>query len=104
MNDRQSRGISALNAPERRRSWLLPVAIPVGMIVGGALQSLGRVFMPPGAVKEFLTSGFTWQSSGVHTWPILIGHLSFGPAATDVSLLALGGVFLTVWLLRLMFR
>ena len=90
--------------PERRRSWVVPLAISAGMIVGGELQTLGRVFLPPGAVKEFLTSGLSWQSSGVHTWPILIGHLSFGPGAIDVSLFALGGIFLTIWMARLMFR
>lgn len=90
--------------PEQRRGWVSRLSIPVGMIVGGELQTLGRLFLPPGPVKEFLTSGLSWQSSGVHTWPILIGHVSFGPTAIDVSLLALGGLGLTVWLARLMFR
>lgn len=87
-----------------RRPVPTRIAIIVGMVVGGELQTLGRVFLPAGAVKEFLTSGLTWQSAGVHTVPIVIGHVSFGPAAIDISLFAVGAVLLTVFLARMMFR
>lgn len=85
------------------RRNLRALALPMGMIVGGALQNAGRKLLPPGAVKEFFTSGVTWQSGPQHTWGLLIGSISFGPAALDISLLAICGAAATIWLAIVMF-
>lgn len=58
----------------------------IGIIVGGALQDFARVLLPPGPAKQFLTSGIAWQSPPTHPIPFLIGHLTLGPLAIDVSL------------------
>lgn len=99
--------VTALPMPlvrDDRRHLLTPISVVIGMIVGGELQTLGRLFLPAGPVKEFLTSGFAWQSSGGHTIPFVVGRFTFGPGAIDISLLAAAAVVLTVLLARAMFR
>jgi hypothetical protein len=66
------------------------------MVVGGVLQKVGRLFLPVGAVKSFFTTGFSWQSASAQTFSYFFGTATFGPAALDVSLLALLGLLLVI--------
>ena len=79
-----------------RRHRITIAAIPIGMIVGGELQRVGRMFLPPGAVKVFFTSGLSWQSASSTTINYLFGTATFGPIAVDVSIVAILGILLIV--------
>lgn len=91
-------------AQRTRRRILLGVGIPLGMIFGGALQNLARVVLPAGVVKEIFTSGLTWQSGPTIRLNLLVGSVSLGPAAIDISLLSLLVLFLTVRALLYIFE
>ena len=59
-------------------------------------------FLPPGAVKEFLTTGLT-PSFGSFTIDLLILKFSLGPLSIDVSLLGLVGVLVAYLIARSLF-
>ncbi|MEP6620110.1 MAG: hypothetical protein ABJE47_12370 [bacterium] len=86
-----------------RRRRILAVAIPVGMIVGGELQKVGRLYLPVGAVKSFFTSGLTGQTATAWTLEFLYGTATIGPIAIDVSLFAVLGALLIVRMALAMF-
>jgi hypothetical protein len=75
----------------------------IAMVFGGVVQQAARQLLPGGAVKGFMTSGISWQSASVGTLHLLIGRVSFGPLAVDVSILAVVTAIATYLLLRSVF-
>lgn len=83
-----------------KRQVLLAIGVPLGMIFGGALQNWARTVLPSGVVKQFFTSGLTWQSGPAVVVNFFIGSFSVGPMAIDISLLSVVVAAVTVrWLL-----
>jgi hypothetical protein len=82
--------------------WRL-VWVAVGLAFGGALQQAARQLLPGGAVKGFLTSGISWQTATVGTLHLLVGRVSVGPLAVDLSILSVVGAVATYLLLRAVF-
>jgi hypothetical protein len=78
------------------------VVLAIGFVVGGVLTQVARRFLPPGAVKEFLTTGLT-PSFGPFTIDLLILKFSLGPVLIDVSLLSLVGVLVAYLIARSLF-
>ena len=78
------------------------VVLAIGFIVGGVMTQVARRFLPPGAVKEFLTTGLT-PSFGPLTIDLLILKFSLGPVLIDVSLLSLVGVLVAYLIARSLF-
>ena len=78
------------------------VVLAIGFVVGGVMTQVARRFLPPGAVKEFLTTGLT-PSVGPLTIDLLILKFSLGPVALDVSLLSLLGVLIAYLIARSLF-
>jgi len=78
------------------------VVLAIGFVVGGVLTQVSRRFLPPGAVKEFLTTGLT-PSTGTLTIDLLILKFSLGPVLIDVSLLGLVGVLIAYLIARSLF-
>jgi hypothetical protein len=78
------------------------VVLAIGFIVGGFLTALSRQFLPPGAVKEFLTTGVT-PSLGPLAVDLVIIKFALGPVALDVSLLSLVGVLIAYLIARSLF-
>lgn len=70
--------------------------------MGGFLQLLARKFLPVGAVKEFLTTGFT-PTVGPLQVDLIILKFALGPVALDVSLLSLVGVLVAYLIARSLF-
>jgi hypothetical protein len=78
------------------------VVLSIGFIVGGVLTQVFRRFLPPGAVKEFLTTGMT-PSFGPLQIDLIILKFALGPVALDVSLLSLVGVLVAYLIARSLF-
>ena len=78
------------------------VVLAIGFVVGGVMTQVARRFLPPGAVKEFLTTGLT-PSFGPFTIDLLILKFSLGPVLIDVSLLSLVGVLVAYLIARSLF-
>lgn len=78
------------------------VVLSIGFVVGGVMTQVFRRFLPPGAVKEFLTTGLT-PSVGPLTIDLLILKFSLGPVLIDVSLLSLVGVLVAYLIARSLF-
>ncbi len=78
------------------------VVLASGFIVGGVLQQVGRKFLPPGAAKEFFTTGVT-PSLGPMPVDLVILKFALGPIALDVSLLSLLGVLVAYLIARSIF-
>jgi hypothetical protein len=78
------------------------VVLAIGFVVGGVMTQVARRFLPPGAVKEFLTTGLT-PSVGPLTIDLLILKFSLGPVLIDVSLLSLVGVLVAYLIARSLF-
>ncbi len=76
--------------------------LSIGFVVGGVMTQVARRFLPPGAVKEFLTTGLT-PSVGPLTIDLLILKFSLGPVLLDVSLLSLVGVLVAYLIARSLF-
>lgn len=76
--------------------------LATGFIAGGLLNQVARRFLPPGAVKAFLTTGVT-PSIGPLQLDLVILRLAVGPVALDVSLLSLLGVVLAYLIARSLF-
>ena len=86
----------------RRRPGFHALVLAVGFAVGGFLPQFARRFLPPGAVKEFLTTGVT-PSLGPLSVDLIIVKFALGPIALDVSLLSLVGVLLAYLVARSLF-
>ena len=70
----------------RRGALFHSVVLASGFIVGGVLQQVGRKFLPPGAAKEFFTTGVT-PSLGPMPVDLVILKFALGPLALDGSFL-----------------
>ncbi|HVS59366.1 MAG TPA: DUF4321 domain-containing protein [Gemmatimonadaceae bacterium] len=86
----------------RRGSLFHVLVLASGFIVGGVLQQVGRKFLPPGAAKEFFTTGVT-PSLGPMPVDLVILKFALGPIALDVSLLSLLGVLVAYLIARSIF-
>jgi hypothetical protein len=78
------------------------LVLAIGFIVGGFMTAFARRFLPPGAVKEFLTTGVT-PSIGALPVDLIIIKFALGPIAIDVSLLSLVGVLIAYLIARSLF-
>jgi hypothetical protein len=78
------------------------VTLSIGFIVGGTMTQVARRFLPPGAVKEFFTTGVQ-PSFGPFLLDLVILKFSLGPVALDVSLLSLLGVLIAYLIARSLF-
>jgi hypothetical protein len=76
--------------------------LAIGFIIGGFMTMFARRFLPPGAVKEFLTTAVT-PSFGPMTIDLVIIKFAAGPVALDVSLLSLVGVLIAYLIARSLF-
>ncbi|HEU4628289.1 MAG TPA: DUF4321 domain-containing protein [Gemmatimonadaceae bacterium] len=85
-----------------RRPMFHVIVLAIGFIVGGFMTAAARTFLPPGAVKEFLTTGVT-PSIGPLQLDLVILKMAIGPVALDVSLLSLVGVLLAYLIARSLF-
>ena len=89
-------------ASSRRRPRFHALTLAAGFVAGGLLTQVARRFLPPGSVKEFLTTGVT-PSVGPLGLDLVILKLAIGPVALDVSLLSLLGVLLAYLIARSLF-
>lgn len=78
------------------------IILSIGFVVGGFLTQFARLFLPAGAVKEFLTTGVT-PSVGPLSVDLVIVKFGLGPIALDVSLLSLVGVLAAYLVARSLF-
>lgn len=92
----------ASRAPTRRPLRFHALVLAAGFITGGLLAQVARRFLPPGAVKEFLTTGVT-PSVGPLPIDLIILKFAIGPVALDVSLLSLLGVLIAYLIARSLF-
>jgi uncharacterized protein DUF4321 len=89
-------------AAARRGSLFHGLVLVCGFIAGGLLTQVGRSFLPPGAAKEFFTTGVT-PSVGPFPVDLVILKFALGPVALDVSLLSLVGVLIAYLIARSLF-
>jgi hypothetical protein len=78
------------------------IVLAVGFVVGGVLTQVGRMFLPAGPVKEFLTVGMTPSVGPLHI-DLIIVKFALGPVALDVSFLGLVGVLVAYLIARSLF-
>lgn len=88
--------------PSSRPPRFYVIVLTTGFITGGLLTQVARRFMPPGAVKQFLTTGVT-PSIGPVPLDLVILRVAVGPVAIDVSLLSLVGVLIAYLIARSLF-
>jgi hypothetical protein len=86
----------------RRGAIFHAIALASGFITGGLLTQVVRKFLPPGAAKEFFTTGVT-PSMGPLPLDLIIIKFAVGPVALDVSLLSLVGVLIAYLIARSLF-
>jgi len=86
----------------RRGALFHTIVLSLGFISGGLMTQVARKFLPPGAAKEFFTTGVT-PSLGPLTIDVIILKLAVGPVALDVSLLSLVGVLIAYLIARSLF-
>ena len=87
----------------RHRPRFHAIVLALGFVVGGLLQASARRFLPPGAVKEFLSGAVVDTSLSSLTIDLVILRFAIGPVALDVSLLSLLGVLLAYLIARSLF-
>jgi hypothetical protein len=86
----------------RRGSLFHSLVLASGFVIGGLLTQVGRRFLPPGAAKDFFTTGVT-PSIGPLPVDLIIIKFALGPVALDVSLLSLLGVLVAYLVARSLF-
>jgi hypothetical protein len=86
----------------KHRPGFHAVVLTIGFVVGGFLTQFARMWLPSGAVKEFLTTGVT-PSIGPLQLNLIILTVGLGPIALDVSLLSLVGVLVAYLIARSLF-
>ena len=86
----------------RHRPLFHVLVLGIGFVVGGFVTHFSRRFLPTGAVKEFLTTGVTFQA-GPLPIDLIILKFALGPLAVDVSLLSLLGVLIAYLIARSLF-
>ena len=89
-------------AAARRGTIFHAIVLAAGFITGGLLTQVARKFLPPGAAKEFFTTGVT-PSIGPLQLDLVIIKFALGPVALDVSLLSLVGVLIAYLIARSLF-
>jgi hypothetical protein len=92
----------ALHGSAKHRPGYHAVVLSIGFVVGGFLTQMARMFLPSGAVKEFLSTGVTASVGPLHLDLVII-KFGLGPIALDVSLLSLVGVLAAYLIARSMF-
>ena len=92
----------ALRGSSKHRPGFHALVLAIGFVIGGFMAHFARVFLPPGAVKEFLTTGVT-PSLGPLSIDLIILKFALGPIALDVSLLSLLGVLVAYLIARSLF-
>ena len=90
------------NPSSRGQPRFHAAVLAAGFVPGGLLTQVCRRFLPPGSVKEFLTTGVT-PSLGPLPIDLVILKFAIGPIALDVSLLSLVGVLLAYLIARSLF-
>jgi hypothetical protein len=88
----------AQRGSSKHRPGFHALVLAIGFVVGSVMQQAARVLFPPGAAKEFLTSGIT-PSFGPAPIDLGLIKFSFG-IARDVSLLSLVGVLVAYLIAR----
>lgn len=91
-----------LKGSAKHRPGYHAIVLSIGFVVGGFLTQFARLFLPAGAVKEFLTTGVT-PSVGPLSVDLVIIKFGLGPIALDVSLLSLVGVLAAYLIARSLF-
>jgi len=86
----------------RRGTLFHALVLASGFVIGGLLTQVGRRFLPPGAAKEFFTTGVT-PAIGPLPVDLIILKFALGPVALDVSLLSLLGVLVAYLIARSLF-
>jgi hypothetical protein len=86
----------------KHRPGFHAIVLAIGFVLGGFLTQFCRMFLPSGAVKEFLTTGVT-PSMGPLSINLVIVNVGIGPIALDVSLLSLVGVLAAYLIARSLF-
>jgi hypothetical protein len=86
----------------KHRPGFHAVVLAIGFVVGGFLTQFARMWLPSGAVKEFLTTGVT-PAIGPLNLNLIILNIGLGPIALDVSLLSLVGVLVAYLIARSLF-
>ena len=92
----------ALHGSAKHRPGFHALVLAIGFIFGGFLTQFSRMFLPSGAVKEFLTTGVT-PSMGPLSINLVIVNIGIGPIALDVSLLSIVGVLAAYLIARSLF-
>jgi hypothetical protein len=98
-----SRGATSSRGGGRRRPQFHAIILAIGFVVGGLLQASARRFLPPGAVKEFLSGAVVNTSLSSLTIDLVILRFAIGPVALDVSLVSLLGVLIAYLIARSLF-
>ena len=86
----------------KHRPGFHALVLSIGFVLGGFLTQFCRMFLPSGAVKEFLTTGVT-PSMGPLPIDLIIIKFAVGPIALAVSLLSLVGVLAAYLIARSLF-
>ena len=86
----------------KHRPGFHAIVLSIGFVLGGFMTQFCRMFLPTGAVKEFLTTGVT-PSMGPLPVDLIIIKFAVGPIALDVSLLSLVGVLAAYLIARSLF-
>jgi hypothetical protein len=94
--------MAQLKGSAKHRPGYHVIILSIGFVVGGFLTQFARLFLPTGAVKEFLTTGVT-PSLGPLSVDLVIIKFGLGPIALDVSLLSLVGVLAAYLIARSLF-
>jgi hypothetical protein len=94
--------MAQLKGSAKHRPGYHAIVLAIGFVVGGFLTQFARLFLPAGAVKEFLTTGVT-PSVGPLSVDLVIISFGVGPIALDVSLLSLVGVLAAYLIARTLF-
>ncbi len=92
----------ASTGSSKHRPGFHAVVLAIGFVVGGFLTQFARMWLPSGAVKEFLTTGVT-PAIGPLQVNLIILNIGLGPIALDVSLLSLVGVLVAYLIARSLF-
>ena len=92
----------ARTGSSKHRPGFHALVLSIGFIVSGFMAAFARMWLPGGAVKEFLTTGFT-PTVGPLTINLIIVTIGVGPIALDVSLLSLVGVLVAYLIARSLF-
>ena len=94
--------MAQLKGSAKHRPGYHGIILSIGFVAGGFLTQFARLFLPAGAVKEFLTTGVT-PSLGPLSVDLVIIKFGLGPIALDVSLLSLVGVLAAYLIARSLF-